>query len=79
MKTVSRFTAFRSSRIALSTSGSYRLLFAFVFLAATPDFLQDLVIADAPFCTANINFVQHVIPFACIFAAALESLLQHTT
>src|SRR5215831_2024015 len=46
---------------------------------ATPDFLKDPVIADTPFGTANINFVEHVIPVPCVFALVLEPLLQGTT
>jgi hypothetical protein len=46
---------------------------------AAPDFPEDLVIADAPFRTANINFLKHLIPMPSIFAIALESLLKDAT
>ena len=46
---------------------------------APPDLLEDVVIADAPFGTANINFLKHFIPVRCILAIVLESLLKNTT
>jgi hypothetical protein len=46
--------------------------------SAAPDFLKDLIIANPPFGTAHINFVQHVIPFGRIFPITLQSLLKNT-
>ena len=44
-----------------------------------PDLLEDVVIADAPFGTANFNFLKNVVPLPCILAIVLEPLLEHTT
>jgi hypothetical protein len=46
---------------------------------ATPDFLEDLVIADAPFGTANVNFFEHVIPAPCTLAIVLKALVEYAT
>jgi len=46
---------------------------------ATPDFLEDLVIADAPLGTANVNFFEHVIPAPCTLAIVLKALVEYAT
>src|SRR5262245_47740423 len=47
--------------------------------SATPDFLKDLVIADAPTRAPNIYFLQHGVPIRRILPIVLPALVEDST